>query len=164
MTKPSSPYSHSRHSLINGHGPLLAACQCTILAHFRHLTEIGSPPRMVRWPLWSPSAVCQCVRRFARLFRFRKPEDLLCVLLVCRFHLIGLVSFSASLFPCKGRATRYNVKNRRLFWDKFCAEPSTDCSNLGIPQNFSQNFLAYAPWRSLLITQQEKGLKTQLSR
>ncbi len=86
MTKPSSPYSHSRHSLINGHGPLLAACQCTILAHFRHLTEIGSPPRMVRWPLWSPSAVCQCGRWFARLFRFRMSEDLLFALLVCHYH------------------------------------------------------------------------------
>ena len=40
---------------------------------------------------------------------------------VCHFHLMGLVSFSASLFPCKGRTDRGHTKNRKLFRNKFCS-------------------------------------------
>ena len=76
----------------------------------------------------------------------------------------GAYRFRRAVFPCKGREARSHTKNHRLFRNKFCAEPSADCTQSGYSTKFIPEFLGEGYLLASLLKKQGKRLKAICSR
>lgn len=71
----------------------------------------------------------------------------------------GACRFWWAIFPCKVSEARSHTKNRGYSGINFAQNLPQIAHNLGIPQNFSQNFLVKATWLASLRGSKEKDSK-----